>query len=126
MLGRVARRRCPNCGRATAFSGFFQLAPACAACAIPLHHGPHDHFVGTTFVNFLLAEVTWAFGFLIYLVSVWPDVPWDAVTVVSAAFMVILPVAMYPVTRLTWFALDLFFRPGGEGERRADDAARHS
>ena len=126
MLGRVLRRRCPNCGRATAFAGFFQLAPACAFCGLTLHHGAHDHFVGTTFINFLLAEITWASGFMIYLVAVWPNVPWDAVTGVSAAFMVILPVVMYPVTRLTWLSVDLYLRPGGEGERRADEAARHS
>ena len=125
MLGRVLRRRCPNCGRATAFAGFFQLAPTCTACGLMLHHGPHDHFVGTTMVNFLLAEVTWAFGFMFYLVAVWPNVPWDAVTGVSAAFMVILPVTMYPITRLTWLAVDLFLRPGGEGERRVEEAARH-
>ena len=39
-----------------------------------LHQGPHDHFVGTTLVNFLIAEVTWAISFLTYLVATWPDV----------------------------------------------------
>ena len=90
-----------------------------------LHQGPHDHFVGTTLVNFLIAEVTWAISFLTYLVATWPDVAWESVTYVSAAFMIALPVLLYPVTRLTWLSVDLFLRPGGEGERRADEAALH-
>ena len=125
MAGRTLRRRCPNCGRATAFAGWFTLAPACSACGMPLHHSPHDHFVGTTLVNFLVAEVTWAIGFLIYLVASWPNVAWERATYVSAAFMIVLPVLLYPLTRLTWLSVDLFLRPGGEGERRADEAARH-
>ena len=31
---------------------------------------------------------------------------------------------MYPFTRLAWLAIDLYLRPGGEGERRADEAVR--
>lgn len=124
MLGRTLRRRCPNCGRATAFAGWFTLAPACTACGMRLHHGPHDHFVGTTLVNFLVAEVTWAVGFVVYLVAAWPNVDWDDVTYVSAGFMVVLPLALYPLTRLTWLAVDLFLRPHGEGERPPEDASK--
>lgn len=124
MLGRTVLRRCPNCGGATAFAGWFTLARACTACGMPLHHGPHDHFVGTTLVNFLVAEVTWAIGFMVYLVAAWPDVNWDRVTWVSAAFMIVLPVMLYPLTRLAWLAVDLFLRPHGEGERPAADAGK--
>ena len=82
-----------------------------------LNRGPHDHFVGTTMVNFLTAEMLWAVGFATYLLLSWPDVRWDALTYVSAVFMAVLPVVMYPFTRVFWLAVDLYFRPGDEGDR---------
>ncbi|MBI3789890.1 MAG: DUF983 domain-containing protein [Gemmatimonadetes bacterium] len=118
MLARALTLRCPACGGNGTFARWFTLAESCPHCGLRLHHGPHDHFVGTTLVNFLVAEMTWAFGFATYLVLSWPNPAWDALTWVSVVFMAVLPVTMYPFTRITWLAVDLFFRPGGEGERK--------
>ena len=118
LVSRALTLRCPACGARGAFASWFTLTDACLRCALRLHHGPHDHFVGTTLVNFLVAELTWAVGFATYLVLAWPDPAWDALTYVSVAFMAVLPVVLYPFTRLTWLAVDLYFRPGGEGERK--------
>lgn len=118
MLVRALALRCPACGSRGVFARWFVLADACPSCGLRLHHGPHDHFVGTTLVNFLAAELGWAVLFVTYLVWSWPNPAWDALTWVSVAFMLLLPVTLYRFTRITWLAVDLFFRPGGEGERR--------
>ncbi len=110
-------RHCPACGGGHLFATWFTLAAACPACGLRLHHGPHDHFVGTTLVNFLAAELLWAAGFTTYLILTWPNPAWDALTYVSVVFMAVLPIALYPFTRITWLAVDFIFRPGGEGER---------
>ena len=117
MAARAFTLRCPNCGGRPVLTNWFTLADACPRCAMRLNHGPHDHFVGTTMVNFLTAELLWAIGFAAYVVLSWPDVHWDALTYVSAAFMAALPVATYPFTRMFWLAVDLYFRPGDEGDR---------
>jgi uncharacterized protein (DUF983 family) len=117
MLVRALTLRCPRCGGRGTFARWFTLAERCPTCDLPLHHGPHDHFIGTTLVNFLVAELTWAVGFATYLVLSWPSPNWDRLTWVSVVFMAVLPVLMYPFTRITWLAVDLYFRPGERGER---------
>lgn len=37
----------------------------------------------------------------------WPDVPWTALTVVSAASMAIFPIVFYPISKTVWLAVDL-------------------
>lgn len=117
LAARALTLRCPACGSRRIFSTWFTLVNQCPRCALRLHHGPHDHFVGTTLVNFLVAEMGWAILFTIYLVWSWPNPAWDALTWASAAFMVVLPVMLYRFTRICWLTVDFFFRPGGEGER---------
>ncbi len=118
ILVRALTLRCPACGGGQIFATWFTLADACPTCGLRLHHGPHDHFVGTTLVNFLAAELTWAFGFAAYLILSWPNPSWDALMYVSVVFMAVLPVSLYRFTRITWLAVDFIFRPGGEGERQ--------
>ena len=117
ILTRALTLRCPSCGSPGIFASWFRLADACPRCRLRLHHGPHDHFVGTTLVNFLVAELTWAVGFATYLILSWPEPAWDALMYVSVAFMAVLPVVLYRFTRISWLAVDFIFRPGGEGER---------
>ena len=37
----------------------------------------------------------------------WPDVPWTALTVISAGAMAVFPIAFYPISKTVWLAVDL-------------------
>jgi len=64
--------------------------------------------------NLVLAELLFAVVFVVVLVALWPTVPWDGIQVGAPLGMAIAPIALYPVSKLLWLAIDLAFRPDRE------------
>jgi uncharacterized protein (DUF983 family) len=83
----------------------------CPACALKLDRGTPDHFVGAYLVNLILAELLFATGFGVWLIGVWPVVPWERMQVVAVVAMVTAPLLSYPFTRTVWLAVDLILDP---------------
>jgi len=51
-------------------------------------------------------------------VITWPGVPWNAVWAGAVLLMVAAPFLLYPLSRTTWLAFDLLFRPKHESHYR--------
>jgi len=102
---------CPECGAHGLFSHWLRLRPRCPRCGLKLDRGTPDHFVGAYLVNLIIAELLFAVGLAVWLVEVWPDVPWDTVQGVAVAAMIASPLLTYPFTRTIWLAADLIFDP---------------
>lgn len=73
--------------------------------------------MGAYLVNLIIAELLFAFGFAIWLVSVWPEVPWGRMEVVAVIAMILSPIITYPFTRTVWLAADLIFDPPKASDR---------
>ncbi|MHB1298702.1 MAG: DUF983 domain-containing protein, partial [Gemmatimonadaceae bacterium] len=83
----------------------------CPTCRLKLDRGTPDHFVGAYLVNLVVAELLFAAIFGVWLLSVWPDVPWDGIEIVAVAAMIVWPLITYPFTRTVWLAADLAMDP---------------
>ena len=116
-VGRALRLRCPACGAPGIFRNWLTLQPRCPGCALKLDRGTPGHFVGAYLVNLIIAELLFAFGLGAWLLSAWPEVPWDLVERVAVIAMLLAPLVLYPVTRTVWLAADLILDPQRPGDR---------
>lgn len=109
---RALRLRCPNCGGGPVLRGWFHLRARCPVCHIRLERGEEsDYYLGGMMFNIALAEGLFAIIFVVALVVMWPDVPWDALQYGLVAAMIGAPILLYPVSRVLWLAFDLLLRP---------------
>ncbi len=69
------------------------------------------YWIGSYTVNLFVTEAVFAVAFGGGLLVFWPDVPWATLTVVCAALAVIVPVLVFPHSKLLYLAIDLAFRP---------------
>lgn len=115
-VGRALRRRCPKCGANGIWKNWFTTKERCPHCGLRFDRGERDYFLGVYLVNFVIAELGFAFLFVLALLVTWPNVPWRAVTVGSIVVAVVAPFVTYPISRGIWLGLDLLFRPEKGGE----------
>lgn len=116
-IARAFALHCPECGSGGLFRQWLRLQPRCPRCALKTDRGNKDHFVGAYLVNLIIAELLFACGLGVWLLAVWPDVPWDQIELVAVAAMVLSPMITYPFTRTVWLAADLIFDPPKESDR---------
>lgn len=84
----------------------------CPTCGLRLERGEdEDYYLGGMLLNIILAVVIFGVGFLGALLIMWPNVHWDVLQYALVAAMLILPVALYPVSRVLWLAIDRIIRP---------------
>jgi hypothetical protein len=81
-----------------------------------MDRGEADFFIGAYTINLIVAEVLVVLGGFGIGMATWPDVPWNILTLLLAALMVAAPIALYPVSRQLWLALDLIFQPPRRGD----------
>lgn len=116
-IARALALHCPECGSGRLFRRWLFLQPRCPQCALRTDRGRPDHFVGAYLVNLIIAEVFFATGFAVWLLAVWPNVPWDRIEVVAVLAMLASPLLTYPFTRTLWLAADLIFDAPKAGDR---------
>ncbi|MEO6446297.1 MAG: hypothetical protein ABIZ91_07025 [Gemmatimonadaceae bacterium] len=111
LLGRAFMLRCPHCGKGPVRRGWFHILPACGHCHLLLERGEPDYFLGAMLFNLVLAELLFVGIFVTVLIVMWPTVPWDGIQIGAPIGMAVAPFVLYPVSKLTWLAFDLSFRP---------------
>lgn len=68
--------------------------------------------------NIVLSELLAAGVVAIVILVSWPAVPWNAVWAGAVALMVAAPFVLFPLSRTTWLAFDLLFRPKHDSHYR--------
>jgi len=116
-LGRALLRHCPECGSGGLFRRWLALESRCPRCTLKLDRGTPDHFVGAYLLNLIIAELLFAVVAGLWLLAVWPEVPWGRIEIVAVIVMVAAPLATYPFTRTVWLAADLIFDPPKASDR---------
>jgi len=108
-LARALALRCPHCGGPSGLRGL-SLPPRCPRCGLRYDRGESDYFLGSYTLNLfaalLLAVAAAALG-----IRLARHGPPGVVIAIAGALIVVLAIALYPVTRLAWLAIDLAFRP---------------
>jgi uncharacterized protein (DUF983 family) len=117
---RALTLRCPDCGGRGLFRRWMQLQPVCPTCRLKTDRGNRDHFVGAYLVNLIIAELLFAIGFGVWMLSVWPNVPWGRIEFVLVGAMLVAPLVLYPFTRTVWLAADLIFDPPRDSDFARD------
>jgi len=110
LLGRATRLRCPNCGRGPVLVHWLKLRERCGRCEIRFERGEHDHFIGSLLLNYSLTGALVVVAILVILAT-HAEVPWTLLQWALPAAVVVLPVVLYPFSKLLWLAVDLIFRP---------------
>lgn len=120
-ITRAMRLRCPACGARGILAGWLRLAERCPHCAFRLDRGEPDHFLGGYVVNLGVAEAVAALLWVVLLTVTWPDPSWELMQWAGAVLVVLMPVLLYPVTRLFFLAVDLIAQPHRPGDYGNED-----
>jgi uncharacterized protein (DUF983 family) len=110
-LRSVVRLRCPNCGRGAVLKAFHRLHERCSVCNFRYERSDENYFQGAVFVHFMLGGFSFAASLLIFLLVMWPTVPWDALTYGAPLAILIFAVAIYPISKVVWLTADVMLRP---------------
>lgn len=115
MTARGVILRCPDCGGRHILKNWFHLRERCPTCGIALERGEEsDYYIGGMLLNITLCFIIFAIGFWGVLIVTFPNVPWDVLQYGLVAAMVLLPIILYPISRIVWLAVDLAVRPKSE------------
>src|SRR6185436_429487 len=89
MLWRALARRCPVCGRAPMFDGWFRLRARCGVCGFSFERDEEDdYWLGAFLLNFIVTEVIFAGLLLAALIATWPSPPWTRLIWIGALQMI--------------------------------------
>jgi uncharacterized protein (DUF983 family) len=117
---RATTLRCPNCGGRSVLKDWFHLRERCPSCNIALERGEEsDYYMGGMLLNIALCFIIFAVGFWGILILTYPRVPWDFLQYGLVAAMILLPILLYPISRVVWLAVDRAIRPHSEKDADA-------
>jgi len=100
---------------------WLRLADRCPQCELRLDRGEPDHFLGGYVVNLGIAEAVAALLWVILLTVTWPDPSWELMQWAAAVLVVLMPLLLYPFTRLFFLAVDLIAQPHRPGDFGNED-----
>ncbi len=108
-LGRGLRLRCPRCGHAPIFRGWFQLAPSCGGCGLRFEREP-GYFVGAIYLNYAATVLIAIPGY--FVLDQAAGLSLGQQLLLWGAFCVVFPLWFFRYSKSLWLALDYFFDPG--------------
>jgi uncharacterized protein (DUF983 family) len=113
---RAVMLRCPHCGSGPVLASWFRMRPHCGTCGLRTERGEEDFFLGSMMFNLILSEGLFALVLIAWIISVWPNVPWDLLQYLVVVLMVVAPFVFLPFSRMIWLASDMLIRPVTEEE----------
>src|SRR4051794_16840990 len=111
---RALRLRCPHCGGGPIFVSWSHLVPNCPVCGLGLERGEEGYWLGAYFFNLMAMETVFSVWVAGFLLSTWPDPPWQLFQATTLALMLVVPFAFFRYSKALFLAFDLMVRPGSE------------
>ena len=111
-LGKIIRwalrLRCPRCGAAPLFRGFFSMYPECLSCRL-MFEREQGYFVGAIYINYAATAIITITGYvwLDYLVNL----SLAKQLIVWIAFGICFPLFFFRYARSLWLSIDYIFDP---------------
>ena len=113
LLWRALRLRCPICGGGGIFKSWFTPKEQCPTCGFVFSRGDSGYQLGAMALALIIPSLIWLASFVAILLTTWPNPPWTLLQWGSVAFMIVFPLAFYPVAHTLAMALDVLVRPPG-------------
>jgi uncharacterized protein (DUF983 family) len=108
LLYRAARLRCPACGQARIFRGWFAMNESCPACGRRFQRDA-GYFLGSIYFNY---AVTGLLVVVMYFAMYFGDVLTNEQRLgVLAVFVVVFPAWFFRYARALWMAADEYLDP---------------
>jgi uncharacterized protein (DUF983 family) len=108
LLWRAARLRCPACGRAKIFYGWFAMHDSCPACGRRFNRDS-GYFLGSIYFNY---AVTGMSVVIMYFAMYFADVlANEQRLILLAVFVLIFPMWFFRYARALWMGFDEFLDP---------------
>lgn len=117
LVWRAVTRACPKCGGRGVFASYFKYKERCPTCGIHLERGEPGYVVGTYLFNIITSELLFAAMMISWVLSTWPEVPWERVQYVGVGMMLSIPIIFYPFAKGLFLAFHLYFVPVGDTDR---------
>lgn len=116
VMSRALRLRCPNCGVGRVLAGFDSVHERCSGCGFRFCRSDDNYFSGAMFFGILIGETLAVLGILAAIWITYPNVPWKAIQYGAPAVMLVVMIALFPMTRVIWLGIDVLLRPVQESE----------
>jgi len=114
LFSRALLLRCPVCGGGGLFEHWFKIKDRCPTCGFVFARGESGYQLGSMAIDLVIPLILWFILFFGILIATWPNPPWALLQWGSVAFMILFPLALYPVSHTLAIALDLLVRPPGQ------------
>ena len=111
LASRALRLRCPNCGKGRVLSGFNTVHNHCSACGFRFTRSDDNYFSGAMFFGMMIGETlaVMAIGAAIWIT--YPNIPWTFLQYAIPVVLLGVMIALFPVSRVVWLAIDVLLRP---------------
>jgi len=107
-LGHGLRRRCPRCGRAPLFRGWFAMNTVCAVCDLRFERA-QGYWIGAIYVNYgVTVSIAVTGFFLLRALAGWETAAQLALWV---PFVILFPLWFFRYSRSLWLALEFAINP---------------
>jgi Na+(H+)/acetate symporter ActP len=93
----------------------------CSKCGLRFEREP-GYWVGAVIINTAVVFGTFVVVFGGLVLTTWPEVPWALVLAVTVLANATIPIALYPISKTIWLALELSWHPLEPDEITAADA----
>ena len=123
MVGRAVVRRCPRCGGAGWFTGWFAKVDRCRTCGYRYERQP-GFLLGALTMNTIVTFGALAAVLTVGIVVTYPDIAMVPILAVAVPVAIVLPIVFYPFSYTLWAVIDLRMRPLEPDE--VADAAAHA
>lgn len=112
MLRRGAARRCPRCGGGRLFATYWRIRDRCPGCGLRFAREP-GYVTGVYWLNLTAALALLFVEVMAYTLARanGAEPPVAPFLVVGVLVGVVAPIALYPVARTLWSAIDLAMIP---------------
>lgn len=108
LLRRAVRLRCPYCGQARIYRGWWSMHRQCPACGQSLEREP-GFYLGSIYLNYGLTTLILA---VVYPILLFHGVASNQVLLAgSLVFCLVFPLWFHRYARSLWLALDEWFDP---------------
>jgi uncharacterized protein (DUF983 family) len=98
-------KRCPRCGARHIFDGWFHLRERCPRCGLQFER-EEGGFLGAMTINYAVAALIWVPVLIVGFAVTSPNPPVLALTLISIAIMVVVPLLFYPNSKSIWAAVE--------------------
>ena len=107
-LPRALQLRCPRCGRAPLFRGWFTMNTVCAVCDLRFERA-QGYWVGAIYVNYGVSVTIAIAGYFLLWARAGLSTAWQFA--IWIPFLIVFPLWFFRYSRSLWLAMEFYLNP---------------